>query len=164
MSASNKMVEYLAQRDHTEKELRTKLSKFYSAAEIDEAIQIAKSKKWIPETAEELKQFAEKIANILRRKGKGIRYINNYLKKVGLPNVAVDSDQESEKADELLTLKFQKNFRQTPWNQLAYDKKMQLKGKMLRFLLSKGYNMELAQNAVNRCIHQSLSLATDPNE
>jgi hypothetical protein len=55
------MTEYLSRRDHSEKELRTKLSKFYSAEEIQIAIEYGKSRKWIPDTPEEKLEFSNKV-------------------------------------------------------------------------------------------------------
>jgi regulatory protein len=134
-SAIDKTMDYVARRDHSEKELRQKLSLRFSSEEIDKAIEFAKQKKWLASTDDELLVFSLKVAEALHRKKKGINYINNYLKKKGLPPIKKDSERELEKARSLLGLK-----------------KLQLQ-KAQRFLSSRGFDFET--------IHKSLKVKHD---
>ncbi len=145
------MTEYLSRRDHSEKELRTKLSKFYSAEEIQIAIEYGKSRKWIPDTPEEKLEFSKKVADTLRRRGKGINYINKYLKEKGLPSITSDAETELNKAVELIRLKFQKQIpaiTNTEQTREVYHEKAKIKAKAIRFLLSRGYSPSQATKAV----------------
>jgi regulatory protein len=128
LPATTKIMDYLARRDHSEKELRKKLSEFYTAEEIHEAIEIAKDKKWLASTDSELLAFSEKVAYALHRKKKGIIFINHYLREKGLPPVKRDEAIELEKAKKLLKIK---KFEL----QKARDKAK-------RFLASRGFDFE----------------------
>lgn len=134
-SARNKMMDLLAQRDHSEKEIRTKLKqREFSPEEIDAAIEYGKTNKWLPDSAEGLQALAEKAANALHRKGKGIIYINHFLKQKGLPPVKSDFSQELEKALSLIK-----------------NKKGE-KAKIGRFLLSRGFE----QSVVRKVVYEKL--------
>lgn len=93
---------YLARRDHSEKELRTKLSAKYNNDEIDEAIEYVLTKGWLlpPE------ELALKTAKRLHEKGKGYLYIVKYLKDKGLPSVEKDEGLEIQKALDIIASKF----------------------------------------------------------
>lgn len=87
-------MDYLARRDHSEKELYEKLKKTFEETEIREALQEIKERGWlIPEH-----ELSEKVTQSLHRKNKGIHYIQQFLKKKGLPVTALDPEVEFEKA------------------------------------------------------------------
>jgi len=134
--ASQKMMDYLARRDHSEKELRKKLETNYSPAEIEQAIAYGKKQGWISDSAEKL--LAEETAAILRRKGKGATYINQYLEEKGLPPVQIDADEELEKALELVKNKFS-DIEKMDRNE---------KAKVLRFLSSRGFDPEIVRKVI----------------
>lgn len=138
-SARNKMMDYLAQRDHSEKELRKKLKdKDFTPEEIDVAIEFGKENGWIPNSTESLQALAEKVAGTLRRKGKGPLYINHFLKEKGLPPVQSQPDEELEKARELAHNKFS--------DIENMDRKE--KAKVGRFLISRGFNLETVRKVI----------------
>ncbi|MCJ8277146.1 MAG: regulatory protein RecX [Bdellovibrionales bacterium] len=99
--ASVKAMDYLARRDHSEKELREKLSQFYTEQEVDEAMEYVISHGWLLPPDE----MAQKAAEALNRKSKSHFYILNFLRKKGLPPVDRDDDKEHEKALHVLELK-----------------------------------------------------------
>jgi len=101
-SALDQITVYLAKRDHSEKELRTKLAKKFEPQEIEEAILEAKERKWLAAPED----LAERVTNALHRKKKGRLYIQRYLKEKGLPAHPLEDEQELEKAHELLERKF----------------------------------------------------------
>lgn len=92
----NKLIEYLSRRDHSTKELREKLrKKAFDTATIEKAIQWAEDRRYIRPPLE----LSEALTDQLLRRGKGRLYIQQYLKKRGLPVVEVfDKDCELNKA------------------------------------------------------------------
>lgn len=103
-TAINKLMDYLARRDHSEKELREKLSKNFSPDEVERAIRHAYEHNWMSPPEE----LAERVKLSLHRKKKGQIYINRYLQEKGLPQVSRDHEVELEKAREVLEMKFGK--------------------------------------------------------
>ncbi len=95
-------MDYLAFRDHSEKELRSKLARDYSQEDIDAAISYVISHGWLKPPEE----LAEKVAGQLDRKLKSHLYISQYLRQKGLPDVPKDAENEKEKAGTLLMGKF----------------------------------------------------------
>ncbi|MCE3009821.1 MAG: recombination regulator RecX [Proteobacteria bacterium] len=138
MTARNKMMDYLARRDHSEKELRQKLRERFPQEEIDQAIEFGKEKGWIPTDTESAMKLSEKSAEFLHRRGKGIRYINAKLYERGLPPISSETEDELEKAQSLVKTKF-------PHLDLK-DKKAQ--GKVGRFLVSRGFDLDIVRKVI----------------
>lgn len=135
-SALDKIVDYLSIRDHSEKEIRTKLSsKEYEAEEIDEGLELAQEQGLMLEPA----KLSENVSDQLNRKHKGILYINQYLKSKGLPCVAPNWDLEIEKAKELTQKRLKKN---PPYT-------IEEKQDIYRYLTNRGY----ADQTINKVIH-----------
>ena len=132
-TARNKMMDYLAVRDHSELELRKKLATKFERAEIDRAIEFAKENKWLPQTPQEEAALSQRAAATLSRKKKGIGYINMFLQEIGLPQVSADPDLELAKAEQLVKNKL----RSLNKNENADGLKVQLK--ISRFLQSRGF-------------------------
>lgn len=135
-TAHNKMLDLLARRDHSEKELRTKLQKHFDEAQIEKAIEFAKDKKWIPDDESSANLLAERAAAGLHRKKKGILYINHFLGKKGLPKLKADPRLELEKARDLINNRKSKK--------KDVDQKV-----MARFLLSRGFEMTTVRKAIH---------------
>jgi regulatory protein len=137
-SAQKKMMDILARRDHSEKEIRQKLKDKFTPEEIDRAIDLAKEKGWIPNSTESLQALSEETAAMLRRKGKGPLYIERYLEERGMPPVKGDASEELEKAQELAHNKFS-----------DIDKMDQKeKAKVGRFLISRGFSLETVRKVI----------------
>ena len=98
-SCYNKMMDYLAMRDHSETELRTKLARRFSQEDIDEAIEQAHAGKWLADPEE----LAQRYSESLHQKEKGALKIQSELRKKGLPSVEMDSERELEKAESILS-------------------------------------------------------------
>ena len=128
LKASDKLVDYLSRRDHSEKELREKLGRRFTADAIRKALEEAKERRWLKEPEE----LAELVAERLHLKGKGYRYIQKYLQDKGLPPVDRTPDREKEKAHELLSVKF------GDYQSLSYEERQ----KAFRFLSSRGYHLD----------------------
>lgn len=134
-SARNKMMDLLAQRDHSEKELRTKLrQRDFAEEEIEAALQTAKDSGWIlPEN-----ELSQKYAHTLHRKGKGIQTINRQLQEKGLPTIVADPEQEFAKALQLVQQKFPR----------LHEQDRATKAKAYRFLQARGYSGETLRKVV----------------
>lgn len=129
-----KIMDHLARRDHSEKELRKKLrEKFEDHEAIEKAIEFVKEKKWLGDP----QKLAEQMSNMLHRRNKGSRYIQNYLKEKGLPDVSVNEDLELQKAKELISKKFKSN-----------DRSKSTLMKMSRFLQSRGFNGNIISKVI----------------
>jgi regulatory protein len=147
-TARNKMMDLLARRDHSEKELRQKLKLRFSAEEIDAAIEYGKTHGWVPSSEEGQALLAEKNAAVLHRKSKGIQYINHQLRKKGLPPVESDPALELEKALALVKNKYSVN------SDLSHEEKAKLKAKMGRFLVSRGFDLETVTQTIRKVIYE----------
>lgn len=138
LSAREKMMRLLARRDHSEQEIRSKLRRFFEKVEIDQAIELAKQKKWLI-TPDKLSQ---NMAEMLHRKGKGYLFIVNYLKLKGLPAITRDLDREVEKAREFVLRFWQKD-------DLA-DATQKEKMKLFRQLKNRGFDGETIQSVFRK--------------
>lgn len=153
-------------RDHSELELRKKLREYFRrniqyrkrlaqkqnreftedtpenqqeiAEAIDGAIEFARAQKWLGDE----NVLAEKMANVLHRKNKGIGYINNKLKEKGLPAVSIDRDLELEKALSLVKNKM------SDFSDLTYEEKRKEQGRIARFLASRGFDSEIVRKVI----------------
>ena len=94
-------MDFLARRDHSEKELIEKLSTHFPMEEIEPALEEIKQRGWLlpPE------ELAEKATQSLHRKNKGYLYIQNFLRQRGLPGTPKDPELEYEKALGLIASK-----------------------------------------------------------
>lgn len=129
-----KIMDLLARRDHSEKELRQKLrEKFEDFDAIEKAITFVKDRNWLGDP----QKLAEQMANMLHRKNKGVRYIQNYLKQKGLPMPSFNEDLELEKAKDLINKKFKTN-----------DRSKATLMKKSRYLQSRGFNNEIISKII----------------
>jgi regulatory protein len=142
LSAENKLLALLAQRDHSEKELRTKLKK-YPVEDVNLAINKAKERNWL-KPAEDL---SYKVAAMLSQKGKGQLYIQNYLRQKGLPNIRMDEEEEFNKACRLI-------------ESLRHKQKDFIKWS--RYLQNRGYETSIIRKVLNAHSHNTKS--TDDDE
>jgi regulatory protein len=132
-SSTHKMMDLIAIRDHSEKEIRKKLSVYYENDEIQKAIDYGKKHNWIPESFEQLSKLSEQFASQLQRKGKGKLAVNQKLKEKGLPAISSDFDVELKNALSLAKKKL---------GSKTADKKM--KEKIGRFLIGRGFSTDIA--------------------
>jgi regulatory protein len=146
-SARNSMMDYLARRDHSELELRTKLAQFYPPDEIEKALNYAKDRGWLNDPD----RLSAQMADYLHRKQKGLQYINHFLKKKGLPPVSKDRDLEIEKARECVAKKI-KN---------SQNLQISDKSKLVRFLASRGFDPEVIMKALSHLRFSRTPLSDD---
>lgn len=138
-AAKKKVMDLLARRDHSEKELRTKLRDRFSDEEglgdiVNEAIEFAKDNNWLGNPED----LASRMADMLHRRNKGIHYINNYLREKGLPSVETDRDLELEKALSIVKNKYDED----------YEFSREEKAKVGRFLAARGFDSETVRKVI----------------
>lgn len=96
--ARKRMMDMLALRDHSELEMRKKLGQRFVPELVEQMIEEAKERKWLPTSPEEVTALAEKFAAVLHRRRKGVHWINRKLQESGLPALREDTEVEFEKA------------------------------------------------------------------
>ena len=79
LQARRRMMDLVAIRDHSESELRAKLDGKFSAQNIELALDYGKEKGWIPASEGGQAALADKPAEALHGKLKGIHFINQSL-------------------------------------------------------------------------------------
>ncbi|MEK6556415.1 MAG: regulatory protein RecX [Bdellovibrionota bacterium] len=127
--AYNAIIRYVSRRDHSEKEIRTKLGRWYTPEAVQAAVDKAYEYKWIKDASE----LTEIFSRSLHRQGKGLRAVNLKLKTKGLPEVKKDSELEIEKAQAALARKYKT---QDPAIKLDRPQKQ----KAYRFLANRGFD------------------------
>jgi regulatory protein len=133
-SAKEKIMDFLARRNHSELELRQKLSRFdYDESEIDDAIEEARTRKWLADPS----ITASEIAADLGRKQKSAEFINEYLKAKGLPPVRKNLDEEIAKGRALIVSKMPR-LQQHTEGPLGRDEVIKIR----RLLSNRGYDSE----------------------
>ena len=133
--AKKKLMDFVARRDHTEKELRKKLSHYCEEAVLEQVIQWAHQQKWLASPDKLKSQFADQLS----RRGKGIRKINQKLKELGLETVKSNKEEEIEKAKKLVLAKWSAQ----DFKGLDFKDSQKLKAKIMRFLMTRGYETDV---------------------
>lgn len=156
MSIKKRVMDLLAKRDHSEKELKQKLSRvkkwdnkkerLYSDEEIFSVVNWARDNRWLQEGG----YLSERWAESLNRKKKGIKYINAYLAQKGLPAIKKNPEIEIEKAFLLLEKKLNNISLRKKLPQANASNETPLlekedKNKLTRFLLSRGFDSDIIQ-------------------
>ncbi|AGH94772.1 regulatory protein RecX [Pseudobdellovibrio exovorus] len=131
IQAKRKLMDFVARRDHSEKELSQKLARYCESDIVQQTITWAREQNWLsaPETLQQ--QFATQLG----RRGKGIHNINQKLKELGLESVKADFDNELEKARRLTFSKWNAD----DFRGLNVKDSQKLRAKIIRFLTTRGY-------------------------
>jgi SOS response regulatory protein OraA/RecX len=101
LAIKNKITTYLAIRDHSVKELREKLSQFFTLPEIIWGLEWALKQGYLKEPNE----LADQVARRLHEKNKSFLFILHYLRKKGLPAIEKNDELELEKCRKVLETK-----------------------------------------------------------
>ncbi len=139
--AQRKIMDMLATRDHSEKEIRKKLNLRFEAETTDLALEWARTQNWLP--SEEKVQTM--VIQSLGRRKKGQNAINKKLQEMGLAKVRIEPEIELEKALEAIETKFKKNL----FVGLDFKSSMKEKARVLRFLIGRGFDGSTAQKTLN---------------
>lgn len=134
--AFNKLTDYLARRDHSEHELKTKLKRRFTPEAIETALERARTNNWLKDPSE----LAESVAEQLLRRGKGPFYINGYLRKKGLPGVQLDDEEVEKNCLQTLEQKYPN------WQELSFEERQ----RPIRFLLQRGFPEGLVLKVTSR--------------
>lgn len=132
--AIDSIARYLALRDHSQYELKTKLARRYEDQVIRDAMGEAEARGWLSDEA----LIAERLVGVLARKNKSRRYIEAQLRKRRLPVVGLNGDGELEKARELLVRKFGEE-------KLNFEDK----ARAFRFLRNRGFEDKWIRKVLN---------------
>lgn len=92
----------MARRDHSEKELKTKLSRYYDKSSIEAALERARSHGYLRPPEE----LSEKAVRALLRRKKSAGYIRQFLKTRGLPASEIAEEAETNNARAYLERRF----------------------------------------------------------
>jgi len=138
LRARKRMMDLMAVRDHSELEIRAKLKDKFEPADIDAAVDYGRENGWLPDNETSQRALANKMAEFLHKKLKGIHYINHALEEKGLPPLDPDPERELEKARSLLETKFS--------DQDLRDRQAQAKAG--RFLASRGFSMDVVRSVI----------------
>jgi SOS response regulatory protein OraA/RecX len=130
--ALDSLTRYLALRDHSKLELKTRLGRKYPAELVDRLLNDAENSGWLPQED----QLAQQIALTLARKHKSQAYIESQLRARGLP--VKDGGPELDNARYLVERKFGPSPLTSENQKIAY-----------RFLKYRGFE--------DRVIHQVLN-------
>lgn len=134
LSAFDQAVVYLAKRDHSEKELKKKLSdKGYTADEILSGIEELQLHRYLSPPEE----LAERVARQLDQKNKSFLFIKGYLAQKGLPASEKNPLIEIEKSKNILRQKLGEQSL-TP----------ELREKAGRWLASRGFDSDTIRKVI----------------
>ena len=98
MEAFNALCHLLQGRDHSERELRTKLAVRFQPSDIEAALKQARTRGLLLPPVE----LSQNLARSLHRRNKGFIYIQNKLRQKGLPPVEPEPELELQKARRVL--------------------------------------------------------------
>ena len=135
MTVHKKLMDYLARRPHSEKELREKLARSFSPEDVDAALAHAELKGWLQPPHD----LSAQVVVELSRRGKGARYIQAYLEEKGLPSVPFNTRDELNKAENLI----RRHLHLEP----PYPESEHVS--ILRLLSTRGFDEETARAAAN---------------
>ena len=145
--AKKKLMDFVARRDHTEKELAKKLARYCDAETIQKTLDWATKQNWLASPEKLRTQFVTQ----LERRGKGIRQINQKLKELGLDSVKSDKNSELKKAKKLVLTKWSIDC----FRGLDYKEIQKLKAQISRFLISRGYESDTINLILNKELKKS---------
>lgn len=134
------LVRLLALRDHSPSELRKKMKRTHETEAVEQVLEWATDKGWLPNDEESYLVLAEKMSQGLHRRGKGMSYINKKLRSLGLPALKGNPELELEKAQALVETKFSTK------DLNDFD----IKSKAFRFLAGRGFSSETINQALKK--------------
>ena len=127
--ALNALAGYLAARDHSRHELKTKLSRRFSESVIEQVLSEAEARNWLPAPEE----IARRAALAWQRRHKSRRYIEGQLRKRQLPLPPRDAENENIERQNVRLL-VEKKF--GPPQELTFEERVHAQ----RFLRFRGFD------------------------
>ncbi|MFN3696840.1 MAG: regulatory protein RecX [Pseudobdellovibrio sp.] len=139
--AKYKVMELMATRDHSVKEVKKKLSPRCEVETLKLLLDWLQEQPWLPKE----EKIQEQVIHALGRRKKGQNYINKKLSDMGLKSVRLNPEIELEKALDCVQNKWDKN----EFKGLPFKETQKAKAKVIRFLASRGFDLSTAQKAYN---------------
>lgn len=148
-NAQKKTMNLLSRRNYSPYELSEKLKVRFSDDIVEQTLQWAHDQKWFPSETE----IVERTTELLLQRRKGSQYIAQHLKQRGLEPQKISFERECEVARDLAESKW-KNLSQKIDSDQEPDKKLKtkVKEKLYRFLLQRGFPLEV----VRKVVHEKL--------
>lgn len=137
--AKYRVMDLMATRDHTLKEIQKKLKPRCEEATLKELLTWLSEQTWLPEES----KIQEQVVHALGRRKKGQNYINRKLNEMGLKSVQLNNENELEKALDCIQNKWDKD----DLKGLDFKKTQKAKAKVIRFLAGRGFNLSVASKA-----------------
>lgn len=141
VSARTAVMNLLARRDHSPLEIRRKLGERYSADEVESAIAIAQESGWLAPVDE----LASRVGRQLDMKKKGHRFIQNFLRQKGLPNLERNFETEVEKARAIVRSKLRLDASHEAATALPQETRI----KAHRWLANRGFDDDVIRCVIN---------------
>lgn len=140
LEAKRKIMDLLARRDYSLKELTTRLKARCEPEIVTQALDWARTQNWLP--SEEKVQ--EQVVKALGRRKKGQRAINQKLKQMGLQPVKIEPEIELEHAYEAV---------QSKWTRGAlkgfdFKESQKERARVMRYLASRGFGGDIVQKVL----------------
>lgn len=132
----NRVIQILTHRDHSEKELTTKLKKYFTPEEVTFALGFAKDFNLIPTNYEDQLRLSARYVESLLKKRQGRFKIQKICQDKGLPPPSINTEQEQKAANDLVHLRCSKT------------QKLLTKDKIFRYLMSRGFSPQVARLAI----------------
>ncbi|MGZ3690350.1 MAG: regulatory protein RecX [Pseudobdellovibrio sp.] len=133
--AKKKLMDFVARREYSEKELREKLSVLISPEMLDQVIRWGYEKKWLSSPRELQTDWSERLS----KRGQGVKKINQKLESLGLETLKSDFEQELQKARKFVSTKWSS----VDFQNIDLTESRKLRAKVVRFLSSRGYEAEV---------------------
>jgi len=133
-----RLTRYLALRDHSKFELKTKLGRQFPADVVEEALIEAETRGWLANEA----QMAERLALALASRHKSQMYIEAELRKRQLPVPPLDDQAELANIRHFLERKFVAD-------DLSYKEQTEERTKAYRFLMNRGFKESLIKKVLD---------------
>ncbi len=150
--AKKKVMDLVAGRDHSPKELRQKLGRVFETDIIDEAVAWAEQQTWFKPTAD----LTEDVAQKLSARGQGLAKVNAKLAEMGLDQVTTSAQEEYEKARAASLKKFGAD----AFEGLTPSEANKQKTKVIRFLAGRGFEEDI----VNKILINEFKAGAFSNE
>ena len=147
--AKKKLMDLLAIREHSDLELREKLTPFCNPETVAHAVSWANQQSWRTSPEKLKNQLADKLS----RQGKGIKNINQKLNIMGLEPVKSEFEVEYKKAKKLVLSKWAS----ADFNDKGHHEAHELKTKIMRYLVARGFELSVINSILKEELKYSAS-------
>ncbi len=143
-SLKNKILRLLTKRDHSAKEMKTKLKRYYEFSDEDftSALAYVKELGYLPDEA----KMAQSLINKWRREGRGKNYVSMKLKTRGIEIGTLDSVVLKDDENEIASARYflEKKLRGQDLKELDFKEKQ----KLMRQMTSRGFSVSVVRDLI----------------